>query len=198
MWRYILTLNMSPAVKSDCSKITAGIKISFHFRRMLLQCLNEDLQFAVCYGVAMLHWWSANCSVYIKLRITAAQNWGLAVWMYKLHYICFQGRICDFQFARYMSVYCIAALMAFSLNCASYIAQQCNVAPVTCNLWCVNFIMCYCGEVWRISFCNVQVIICDIAVQHWRLAIINVQVVLFGISEKSEEICNLHGASYII
>jgi hypothetical protein len=46
---------------------------------MLLQCSNGDLQFALWYGIAMLHWWRANCSVHVALCITAVQQWWFTI-----------------------------------------------------------------------------------------------------------------------
>ena len=123
--------------------------------------LNDDLQFAVCYGFAMLFGVVQISMLTLNYASLQPRSGDKHFAMCRLHCKCFQGRIRVFQFALCMSMYCTVALKAFSLNYARYMAQQCNAVPVTCNLWCVKCIMWYCGELWRISLCTVQVLLCD-------------------------------------
>ena len=133
---------MSPAVKPDCSKLTAGIKIMLHFRRMLLQCSNGDLQFALCYGIAMRHWWRANCSVLVALCITAPQQLCFAVCTVQVTLYTFQRITGDFQFALCklrVSVLPCSTDDQFGL-CKLY-QRECNATQVTCNLWCITCVI---------------------------------------------------------
>ena len=141
----------------DCSKLTAGIKISSHFCRMLLQYSNGDLQFALWYGFAMQHWRSANCSLHVALCITTPQHLCFAVCTVQVTLYIFQRIIGDFQFALcklHVSVLHCNTDDQFGL-CKLY-RRQCSAA--ICG---VSTVLCGIGvQLWRISVCTVQVIIC--------------------------------------
>jgi len=83
---------MSPVVKPDCSNLTAGIKISLHFSRILLLFDNDDLQ----------------CSNG-KAQIAACM----------LHYALLQGNIQDLQLALCKLYYTSFHRRSGDLHCAS-------------------------------------------------------------------------------
>jgi hypothetical protein len=176
-----MTLNTSPAVKPHCTKFTAGIKIYFHFRRILLLSSDDVLQFAMWYGIAMQHWLRANCSVHVKLRITVAQNWWFAVCNVQvicpctlLHYSTdgFQFGLCklhrtlvqcstgNLQFVLRHLCYAVLQwnVVNLGLHCTSYIMWYCSAALTTCNLHCASCVIRY----FRKSTGNLQFLRCKL------------------------------------
>jgi hypothetical protein len=164
-------------------KHIAGMRISFHFRRKLLQYGNDNLQFALWYGIAMLHWRPANCSVHVALRITASQNWWFAVCAVQVTLYIISGQNWWFAICA-MQVTCQCTAVQhwwLSIRTVQFISQ-CNVAPVTCNLWCVTVVSSTAVNSGELQCALCKLYYVDKAVQQWRLAICSVQVTLYGIA----------------